>query len=89
MLINTDSQPLQFLNMKYSVHSTQAEAIAENQRLKDVLGIPDGKGTLDYAKPIQASEGWLLELSESGPWKADHIAANVQEIELASPEEIA
>ena len=65
--------------MKFSVHSTEEEAIAENKRLMSLLGIPKGN-TTSYAEPVQKEAGWCLELKESGQWKADHLAKNVQEI---------
>jgi hypothetical protein len=74
--------------MKYSVHSTEAEAQAEISRVESVLGIPSGE-TIRYAIPEQISEGWGFRVKEVGQWKCDHIAANVQEIELESPEELA
>tara|TARA_R110002020_G_scaffold74979_2_gene191246 strand:+ start:494 stop:706 length:213 start_codon:yes stop_codon:yes gene_type:complete len=67
--------------MKYSVHTTKTKAEAENARLMEELGIPDEKGTLNYGIPEKSGSKWLLRVKESGPWKADHIAVNVQFIE--------
>jgi hypothetical protein len=72
--------------MKYSVHTTEAKAEAENQRLMGELGIPDGKGTLNYGIPEKRDGKWLVFVKEQGPWKADHIAKNVQFIEEPVPE---
>lgn len=72
--------------MKYSVHTTEANAEAENQRLMGLLGIPDGRGTTSYGTPELRDGKWLLRVKESGTWKADHIAENVQFIEEADPE---
>jgi len=66
--------------MKYSVHNTEEEALAENERLKQLLGIPDGEGTLEYSVPKESEGQWLLRVKEEGIWKADHLAVNVQEI---------
>lgn len=66
--------------MKYSVHSTEEEALAENERLKELLGIPDGEGTLEYSTPLESDGQWLLRVKEEGTWKADHLAVNVQDI---------
>jgi hypothetical protein len=65
--------------MKYSVHNTEEEALAENERLKQLLGIPDDAGTVEYAIPVEADGQWLLRVKEEGTWKADHLAVNVQE----------
>jgi len=67
--------------MKYSVHTTKAKATAENKRLMGLLGIPDGKGTKIYSIPEKRDGKWLLPIAESGTWKADDIAENVEEIE--------
>jgi len=67
--------------MKYSVFDTEDEAKAENTRLMGLLGIPDGKGTTNYANPELKDGKWILRVKESGPWKADDIALNVQDIE--------
>lgn len=72
--------------MKYSVHTTKAKATTENKRLMGLLGIPDGKGTKIYSIPEKRDGKWLLPIAESGTWKADDIAENVEEIEEASPE---
>lgn len=73
-------------NMKYSVHDTQAEAEAENHRLMEVLGIPDGNGTTHYGIAELRGGKWLLRVKETGTWKADHIAENVKFIEEPDPE---
>jgi hypothetical protein len=67
--------------MKYSVHSTEAEAQAEISRVESVLGIPSGE-TIRYAIPEQISEGWGFRVKEVGQWKCDHIALNIQEIDI-------
>ena len=67
--------------MKYSVHTTEASAESENQRLMGLLGIPDGKGSLRYGIPENRDGKWLIRVKEVGQWKADHIAENVQFIE--------
>lgn len=67
--------------MKYSVHTTKEDAEAENQRLMELLGIPDDKGTTNYGIPQEREGEWLLRVKESGPWKADDIAENVMSIE--------
>jgi hypothetical protein len=67
--------------MKYSVHSTEAEAQAEISRVESVLGIPSGK-TTQYAVPEQITEGWGFRVKESGQWRCDHIASNIQDIEI-------
>lgn len=72
--------------MKYSVHTTKESAEAENQRLMGLLGIPDDKGTTNYAIPEERDGKWLLRVKESGTWKADDIAENVQFIEEPEPE---
>lgn len=72
--------------MKYSVHTTKANATTENKRLMGLLGIPDGKGTTNYGVPEKRDGKWLLRVKEDGPWKADDIAENVEEIEEALPE---
>ena len=72
--------------MKYSVHTTEANAEAENQRLMGLLGIPDGRGTTSYGTPELRDGQWLLRVKETGTWKADDIAENVQFIEEADPE---
>jgi hypothetical protein len=66
--------------MKYSVHSTEEEALAENERLKQLLGIPDGKGTLEYSVPREIEGKWCLLIKDYGIWKADHLAVNIEEI---------
>ena len=72
--------------MKYSVHSTEEEAQAEISRIESVLGIPSGE-TARYAVPEQISEGWGFRVKEVGQWKCDHIASNIQEINI-DPEPI-
>ncbi len=67
--------------MKYSVHTTKVKASTENQRLMGLLGIPDGSGTITYGVPEKRDGKWLLRVKESGPWKADDIAENVEDIE--------
>jgi hypothetical protein len=72
--------------MKYSVHTTKTKATAENKRLMALLGIPDGKGTDNYGVPEKRDGKWLLRVKESGHWKADDIAENVEFIEETTPE---
>lgn len=67
--------------MKYSVHSTEAEAQAEINRVESVLGIPSGE-TTQYAVPEQITEGWGFRVKESGQWRCDHIASNIQDVEI-------
>lgn len=67
--------------MKYSVHSTEAEAQAEINRVESVLGIPSGE-TIQYAVPEQITEGWGFRVKESGQWRCDHIASNIQDVEI-------
>jgi len=64
--------------MKYSVHSTQAEAEAEIERIEAYLGIPT-VGTIRYAEPEEVEGQWRFRVKESGPWKCDHVANNVVE----------
>lgn len=64
--------------MKYSVHETQAEAEAEIERIEVYLGIPT-VGTIKYAEPEEVDGQWRFRVKESGPWKCDHVAANVVE----------
>jgi hypothetical protein len=73
--------------MKYSVHTTKAKAETENQRLMGLLGIPDGKGTLRYGIPEQRDGKWLFRIKESGTWKADDVAENVEFLEEPEPAE--
>lgn len=73
--------------MKYSVHSTEAEAQAEINRVESVLGIPSGE-TTQYAVPEQITEGWGFRVKESGQWRCDHIASNIQDVEI-EPDPIA
>lgn len=67
--------------MKYSIFDSEDEAKAENIRLMELFGIPDGKGALNYSRPELRDGKWILRVKESGPWKADDIALNVQDIE--------
>ena len=67
--------------MKYSVHSTEAEAQAEINRIESILGIPSGE-TTQYAVPEQITEGWGFRVKESGQWRCDHIASNIQDVEI-------
>lgn len=64
--------------MKYSVHSTEAEAQSEITRIEAYLGIPT-KGTIRYAEPEEVDGQWRFYIREDGPWKCDHVAANVVE----------
>lgn len=66
--------------MKISVHDTESQALEENQRLMGLLNIPNGSGTVDYGLPIQVDGKWCILLKEFGPWKADHISVNVQDV---------
>ena len=77
------------MNILYSLHDTKAKAEEENQRLMAYFNIPDGVGTEVYSIPEEINGKWGLQIASTGSWKADHIAANVQEIELEFPEEIA
>ena len=67
--------------MKYSVHSTEEEAQAEINRVESVLGIPSGE-TTQYAVPEQITEGWGFRVKESGQWRCDHIASNIQDVKI-------
>jgi hypothetical protein len=67
--------------MKYSVHTTEAQAEAENKRLMGLLGVPDGKGTTNYGIPEERDGKWLIRIKEHGTWKADNIAESVEFIE--------
>ena len=67
--------------MKYSVHSTEAAAIAENERLVQLFGFSD-EDKVTYSTPMELEAGWCLRVKESGNWKADHLANNVQEINI-------
>lgn len=64
--------------MKYSIHSTEAEARAEIDRIEAYLGIP-AVGTIEYATPEEVDGQWRFRLKESGPWKCDDVATNVVE----------
>lgn len=68
--------------MKYSVHSTQAEAEAEITRIEAYLGIPTA-GTTKYADAEEVNGQWRFRVKESGPWKCDDVASNVVEVEEA------
>jgi hypothetical protein len=68
--------------MKYTVHNTQEEAEAENQRLMGLLGIPDNKGTVNYGVPEERDGNWIFRIKDQGSWKADHLANNLQELPL-------
>lgn len=65
--------------MKYSIHSTEAEAKAEVDRIEAYLGIPT-VGTIRYATPEEVNGQWRFRVKEIGPWKCDDVANNVQEI---------
>ena len=67
--------------MKYSVHSTEAEAQAEIDRIEAYLGIPT-VGIIKYAEPEEVEGQWRFRVKKTGPWKCDHIAANIQDIEI-------
>ena len=67
--------------MKYSVHFTETEAQTEISRIESVLGIPSGE-TTQYAVPEQITEGWGFRVKESGQWRCDHIASNIQDVEI-------
>jgi hypothetical protein len=64
--------------MKYSIHSTEAEAEAEITRIEAYLGIPT-LGTIQYAEPEELEGQWRFRVKESGPWKCDNVATNVVE----------
>lgn len=66
--------------MKYSVHSTEAEAQAEINRIEAYLGIPT-KGTTRYAELEEVGDQWRFYIRDSGPWKCDDVANNVVDIE--------
>lgn len=68
--------------MKYSVHSSLEQAQAEVSKIEAALNIPDQKGTLRYSDIEEHNNNWYFAVCSEGPWKADHIAANLQEIEL-------
>ena len=67
--------------MKYSVHSTEAEAQAEISRVESVLGIPSGE-TTRYAVAEEITDVWGFRVKESGQWRCDHIASNIQDVEI-------
>jgi hypothetical protein len=64
--------------MKYSVHSTEAEAQAEIKRIEAYLSIPT-VGTIKYAEPEEFEGEWRFRVKESGSWKCDDVAVNVVE----------
>lgn len=66
--------------MKYSVHDSQEEALAENERLMGLLGIPNNQGTLSYSIAEEKDGKWLLPIAIEGTWKADNLALNVQDL---------
>ena len=66
--------------MKYSIHSTEAEAQAEIDRIEAYLGVPT-VGTIKYAEPEEVEGKWRFRVKETGPWKCDHVAVNIQDIE--------
>lgn len=66
--------------MKYSVHATEEEAQAEINRIEGLLGIPTANTSI-YATPEEVDGQWRFLVKESGQWKCDDIASNVQEIE--------
>jgi len=76
-LINTES-PQHPFKMKFSVHSTEADAQAEIDRIETYLGIPS-EGTAQYAVPEEVEGQWRFRVKESGPWKCDHVAINIVE----------
>ena len=66
--------------MKYSVHDSQEEALAENERLMGLLGIPNNQGTSSYSTAEEKDGKWVLSIATEGTWKADHLALNIQEL---------
>lgn len=66
--------------MKYSVHDSQEEALAENERLMGLLGIPNNQGTSSYSIAEEKDGKWVLPIAAEGTWKADHLALNIQEL---------
>lgn len=79
-LINTEL-PQHPFKMKYSVHSTEADTQAEIDRIETYLGIPV-VGTDQYAVPEEVEGQWRFRVKESGPWKCDHMAINVVEVDI-------
>ena len=66
--------------MKYSIHSTEAEAQAEIERIEAYLGIPT-KGTIRYSEPEEINGKWRFYIREDGPWKCDHVADNLVDVD--------
>ncbi len=73
--------------MKYSIHSTEEEAKAEIKRVETYLGIPT-IGTIKYAEPEEFEGEWRFRVKESGHWKCDNVAANVQDLPEETVEEL-
>lgn len=73
--------------MKYSIHSTEEDAKAEIERIEASLGIPT-TGTVKYADPEEFDGQWRFRVKESGTWKCDHLALNVQDLPEETPEEL-
>ena len=65
--------------MKCLKFSSESEAEAENQRIMDDLGIPDGKGTTTYSVPFEQDGHWYIRVKNYGPWA---IPATGQEAEV-------
>jgi len=65
--------------MKYSIHSTEAEARAEITRIEESLGIPS-LNTFRYADPEEFEGQWRFRVKENGTWKCDNLALNVQDL---------
>lgn len=66
--------------MKYSIHSTKQDAIAEIARLDAFFGLPT-LGSMTYGVAEEFEGIWRFRVKDHGPWKCDHVAANVQFIE--------
>ena len=71
--------------MKYSIHDTKEESDAEIARVEAYLGIPT-VGTIKYADSEQVDGKWRFRVKESGQWKVDDVAENVQFVEEPSPD---
>ena len=64
--------------MKYALYATASDWDAKNSELETELGIPDGKGTLQYAEisEVENSENsdfgkFILPVLTRGQWKCD------------------
>ena len=62
--------------MKYRLYSSQSEWTSRNESLEEHFGIPNGKGTLRYAKILQVSnpenadyDKYIMPVCTDGTWK--------------------